>query len=99
MLWGIYRPVCLSSRSSLEITHIYSLIFIVAFSLIFKVKYDHNGFEVSLDVQNFVPAELEVKVTGNRLVVSGKHEQRADQHGFVAREFHREFEIPEVLYS
>lgn len=50
-------------------------------------------------MQNFTPSELEVKLAGNRLSVSGKHEQRADVHGYVAREFHREFEIPEVCQN
>lgn len=66
---------------------------------VLQVKYDKNGFEVKLDVQNFTPSELEVKLAGNRLTVSGKHEQRADVHGYVAREFHREFEIPEVCLN
>lgn len=49
-------------------------------------------------MQKFEPAELEVKLEGNRLVVRGKHEQRADEHGYVTREFKREFDIPEVQF-
>jgi len=51
---------------------------------------------VTLDVQKFDAAELKVKLSENRLVVSGKHEQRADEHGYVSREFRREFDVPEV---
>ena len=51
---------------------------------------------MTLDVQKFDAAELEVKLSENRLVVSGKHEQRADEHGYVSREFRREFDVPEV---
>lgn len=63
---------------------------------LFQVKYDNEHFEVKLDVQNFTPDELDVKLVGNRLSVGGKHEKKTDEHGYVAREFQREFEIPEV---
>ena len=33
---------------------------------------------------------------GNRLTITGKHEQKQDEHGYVSRQFHREFKVPEV---
>lgn len=71
-------------------------IFAILEQVFFQIKYDQHSFEIALDVQKFEPTELDVKLEGNRLVVSGKHEHRADEHGYVTREFHREFEIPEV---
>ncbi|KAH3842735.1 alpha-crystallin B chain-like [Dreissena polymorpha] len=59
-----------------------------------KLKYDNKVFELKLDVQNFAPNELEVKLAGDCLTVRGKHEQKADEHGFVSREFHRQFTVP-----
>ncbi|WAQ98688.1 CRYAB-like protein [Mya arenaria] len=47
-----------------------------------KVRYDGKAFEVTLDVKNFSPSELEVRLSGGRLTVHGKHEQRADEHGY-----------------
>lgn len=60
-----------------------------------ELKYDKEGFELKLDVHQYKPEELNVKLAGNRLSVSGKHEQKQDDHGFVSREFQREIEIPE----
>ncbi|XP_045203286.2 alpha-crystallin B chain-like [Mercenaria mercenaria] len=60
-----------------------------------KLKYDSEGFELRLDVQQFTPSELNVKLVGNTLTVSGKHEQKADEHGHISREFHRELTVPE----
>lgn len=41
-----------------------------------QVVCDQNGFTVQLDVKHFSPEELMVKVTGDYVVVEGKHEQR-----------------------
>ena len=60
------------------------------------MKYDSKTFEVKLDVQHFTPEELKVKLAGNKLTITGKHESKQDEHGYVSREFHRELEIPEV---
>jgi len=48
--------------------------------------------EVKLDVSVYAPEELNITVSEDRLVIKGKHEQKADNHGYVAREF----VIPEV---
>lgn len=61
-----------------------------------QVKHDSNGYEVNLDVHNFNSDELEVKLAGHRLTVGGKHGQRADEQGYITREFHSEFDIPKV---
>lgn len=56
---------------------------------------DKNEFRVNLDVQQFKPEELKVKVENGYLVVDGKHEERTDEHGFISRQFTRRYEIPE----
>lgn len=66
-------------------------------SEIAEVKYDSKKMEVKLDVSVYAPEELNITVAEDRLVIKGKHEQKADNHGYVAREFTREFVIPENI--
>jgi len=55
-----------------------------------------DKFEVNLDVQQFAPEEITVKVTGkNTITVEGKHEEKQDEHGFVSRHFVRKYILPE----
>lgn len=56
---------------------------------------DKDNFKVSLDVQQFKPEELSVKVVDNFVVVEGKHEERRDNHGFVSRHFTRRYRLPD----
>lgn len=56
---------------------------------------DKDSFKVNLDVQQFKPEELKVKVADNYLVVEGKHEERSDEHGFISRQFTRRYRLPE----
>lgn len=51
-------------------------------------------FKVSLDVQQFKPSELSVKLVDDFLVVEGKHEERSDEHGLVSRQFSRRYQLP-----
>jgi HSP20 family molecular chaperone IbpA len=60
---------------------------------------DKNGFEVKLDVQQFTPEELNVKMIDNFVVIEGKHEEKEDEHGFVSRHFVRKYKIPDDVKS
>ncbi|EDV97431.1 heat shock protein 23 [Drosophila grimshawi] len=53
-----------------------------------------DGFQVCMDVTQFTPSELCVKVVENCIVVEGKHEERADDHGYISRHFVRRYSIP-----
>lgn len=56
---------------------------------------DEDKFEVDLDVQQFTPEEITVKISGDRtVIVEGKHEERQDEHGFVCRHFIRKYFLP-----
>jgi len=57
------------------------------------------GVQVNLDVQQFKPEEIAVKVVDNSIVVEGKHEERKDDHGFVSRSFTRRYVLPENIDS
>ncbi|XP_049313539.1 heat shock protein 23-like [Bactrocera dorsalis] len=53
-----------------------------------------DGFQASMDVQQFKPSELSVKVVDDHIVVEGKHEEREDDHGYIARHFVRRYALP-----
>ncbi|VVC35731.1 Alpha crystallin/Heat shock protein,HSP20-like chaperone,Alpha crystallin/Hsp20 domain [Cinara cedri] len=62
-----------------------------------QIHNDKDGFKVNLDVQQFKPDEVTVKVVDDFIVVNGKHEERTDEHGFISREFTRRYKIPESV--
>ncbi|XP_013407878.1 protein lethal(2)essential for life [Lingula anatina] len=60
-----------------------------------QLKYDDKVFQIELDVSDFAPEEIEVKISDNTLVIKGEHTDKEDKHGLVARQFLRQFAIPE----
>lgn len=54
-----------------------------------------DGFQVSVDVQQFKPSEIIVKTVDNMVVIEGKHEEREDDHGIISRHFVRRCPLPE----
>ncbi|XP_072013038.1 alpha-crystallin B chain-like [Amphiura filiformis] len=60
-----------------------------------EIKSDEKCFAVSLDVQQFAPDELDVRVIDGEVLVHAKHEQKEDEHGYVSREFTRKYNLPE----
>lgn len=56
-------------------------------------RIDDKKFSVLLDVANFKPEEIKVKVVGNELSVSAKHESEKEGH-FTSRQFNRHFVLP-----
>lgn len=59
-----------------------------------QVPTDPGYFSVLLDVKHFSPEEISVKVVGDHVEVHARHEERPDEHGFIAREFHRRYRLP-----
>ncbi|XP_018584006.1 alpha-crystallin A chain-like [Scleropages formosus] len=59
-----------------------------------EVRSDRDKFTVHLDVKHFSPDELSVKVLDDCVEIHGKHGERQDDHGFIAREFHRRYRLP-----
>lgn len=59
-----------------------------------QVPTDPGHFSVLLDVKHFSPEEIAVKVVGEHVEVHARHEERPDEHGYVAREFHRRYRLP-----
>lgn len=60
------------------------------------VNNDKDGFQVCLDVQQFSPSEINVKVTDDFIIVEGKHEERADDLGLISRQFTRRYALPKT---
>lgn len=53
-----------------------------------------DGFQVSMDVQQFQPNELTVKTVDRTVIVEGKHEEKQDDHGYISRHFVRKYQLP-----
>jgi crystallin alpha B len=53
-----------------------------------------DSVQVILDVQQFAPSEITVKTLDNTVIVEGKHEEKQDEHGYVARHFVRRYVLP-----
>lgn len=47
-------------------------------------------------MSQYTPEEIKVKVVGDQLEISAKHSEKPDEHGYISREFTRQFLIPEV---
>lgn len=58
-------------------------------------KTTSDDFKVAFDVKSFNPEEISVKVKGREILVDGKHDERADEHGFVSRHFTRRYIVPD----
>lgn len=56
---------------------------------------DKDKFRVNLDVQEFKPDEISVKVVNRFVIVEASHEEKEDEHGWISRRFMRKYIIPE----
>ncbi|CAN9501597.1 unnamed protein product [Ophioblennius macclurei] len=59
-----------------------------------EIKQTQENWKVSLDVNHFSPEELVVKTKDGVVEITGKHEERKDEHGFVSRTFTRKYTLP-----
>ncbi|XP_031161325.1 heat shock protein 67B1 [Sander lucioperca] len=59
-----------------------------------KISKELYKWRVSLDVAHFFPSEISLSVRDGFLEVGGKHEERPDEHGFIARCFSRKYRLP-----
>ncbi|XP_034451257.1 heat shock protein beta-1 [Hippoglossus hippoglossus] len=59
-----------------------------------KISQEQCTWRVNLDVAHFSPAELSLSVKDGFLEVGGRHEERQDEHGFIARCFTRKYRLP-----
>ncbi|XP_055296434.1 heat shock protein 23-like [Sitodiplosis mosellana] len=59
------------------------------------VSTPEDGFQVSLNVQNFKPEEVSVKIADNNIIIEAKHEERSEDDSYVSRHFSRRYTLPE----
>jgi len=67
-----------------------------------RIVNDTHKFGVQMDVSQYRPEEIDVKVSNENdahgqpafLIVSGKHEEKQDEHGHVSRSFTRRYSLP-----
>nr|UTS59878.1 heat shock protein 20 [Monochamus alternatus] len=61
-----------------------------------SVSFDKDQFQANIDVQQFKPEEIAVKITGdNTITIEGKHEEKQDEHGYISRHFVRRYVLPQ----
>ncbi|XP_050302870.1 heat shock protein 27-like [Anthonomus grandis grandis] len=61
-----------------------------------SITMDKDKFLANIDVQQFKPDEISVRLEDNNtVVVEGKHEEKPDEHGFISRHFVRKYVLPE----
>lgn len=57
---------------------------------------EKDAYEINLDVQQFSPEEITVKVSGEKeIIIEAKHEEKEDEHGSIYRHFVRRYIIPD----
>ncbi|XP_035235027.1 heat shock protein 67B1 [Anguilla anguilla] len=56
-----------------------------------------DRWQVNLDVNHFSPEEISIKTKEGYLEITGKHEEREDEHGFVSRYFTRKYKLPAAI--
>uniref|UniRef100_A0A4W5KVI1 Heat shock protein beta-1 n=1 Tax=Hucho hucho TaxID=62062 RepID=A0A4W5KVI1_9TELE len=59
-----------------------------------EIKQTQEAWKVTLDVNHFSPEELVIKTKDGVVEITGKHEERKDEHGFVSRCFTRKYTLP-----
>uniref|UniRef100_A0A9L0J6W0 Heat shock protein family B (small) member 1 n=1 Tax=Equus asinus TaxID=9793 RepID=A0A9L0J6W0_EQUAS len=56
-----------------------------------EIRQTADRWRVSLDVNHFAPEELTVKTKDGVVEITGKHEERQDEHGYISRCFTRKY--------
>uniref|UniRef100_A0A3Q3VVX2 SHSP domain-containing protein n=1 Tax=Mola mola TaxID=94237 RepID=A0A3Q3VVX2_MOLML len=59
-----------------------------------KIIKEQYRWRVSLDLAHFSPSEISLSVGYGFLEVRGKHEEKPDEYGFIARCFTRKYRLP-----
>lgn len=59
-----------------------------------EIKQTQDSWKVSLDVNHFAPEEICVKTKDGVVEITGQHQERKDEHGFVSRSFTRKYTLP-----
>lgn len=52
------------------------------------------SFRALIDIHQFKPEEVTVKIVDSQLIVEGQHEEKEDGHGLISRKFVRKYNLP-----
>uniref|UniRef100_A0A8C8IJZ6 Si:dkey-1k23.3 n=1 Tax=Oncorhynchus tshawytscha TaxID=74940 RepID=A0A8C8IJZ6_ONCTS len=64
-----------------------------------EVRVEGHNWRITLDVSHFSPTEITLRTRSGFLEIGGTHEERPDEHGFVARCFTRRYMLPIGMVS
>uniref|UniRef100_A0A803KH68 Heat shock protein beta-1 n=2 Tax=Xenopus tropicalis TaxID=8364 RepID=A0A803KH68_XENTR len=59
-----------------------------------EIRQTSDQWKISLDVNHFAPEELVIKTKDGIVEITGKHEEKQDEHGFISRCFTRKYTLP-----
>ncbi|XP_035206055.1 alpha-crystallin A chain-like [Stegodyphus dumicola] len=59
-----------------------------------RIVNNDDKFQIILDVAPFKPNELQFRIDDEFIVIHGKHDEREDEKGSIAREFTRLYMLP-----
>ncbi|KAM9544399.1 uncharacterized protein ACWYII_035724 [Salvelinus alpinus] len=62
-----------------------------------EVREEGYKWRITLDVSHFSPVEITLRTREGFLEIEGKHEERPDKHGFIARCFTRRYTLPKGI--
>ena len=63
---------------------------------IFQVTHTDKVYEVTINVNQFHPDDIDLQINGNKLIISGRQMAEEDSLGVSSQEFTRQINIPEV---
>ncbi|XP_076263820.1 uncharacterized protein LOC143198456 [Rhynchophorus ferrugineus] len=58
------------------------------------ITVDKDKFEANVNVRQFKPEEISVKLDRNTVTIEGKHEEKPE-HGYISRQFVRHYTLPD----
>ncbi|XP_061182190.1 alpha-crystallin B chain-like [Saccostrea echinata] len=65
-----------------------------------KVEISDKKLKIKLNVHQFKPEEINVKIQDNKLTITGKHEKKSEEgHSYFAQEFTQQYTIPQGIDS
>ncbi|KAI5645951.1 hsp20/alpha crystallin family domain-containing protein [Phthorimaea operculella] len=59
------------------------------------IRTEKDKYEVFLQLKDFEPKDISVKIADGYIVVEAKHEEKKDEHGFISRHVQRKYMLPE----
>ncbi|CAJ0575490.1 unnamed protein product, partial [Mesorhabditis spiculigera] len=63
-----------------------------------EVENTSDAFKMKIDVSQFMPQDLEVKLHGSQVIVAGTQEEKPDQYGTIQRSFVRKIDLPSGVH-